>query len=287
MKTTLLDATTEDKLLLRGVLYEPDQKTDNAIIHVHGMAGNFYENRYLDSMAQIFTTNNWAFLTFNNRGHDFIADFPIAESQDDYKRIGNMYEKFEESVFDVKAWVDLGANRFTTIVLQAHSLGPSKAVYYLTQTNDKRISKLVIMSPGDMVGLFEEEDDHKDLLSLAKKLIAENKGDEVLPKLIWDWYRLSANTYANFSTRDNPIDIFNTYDPEKSSVLSKITIPIFALFGSSDDAAILPIPKALEVIKNKATNCPKFDTAIIEGAPHSYFNHEDELAKKIISWIRS
>ncbi|MBI2032373.1 MAG: alpha/beta hydrolase [Candidatus Levybacteria bacterium] len=175
---------------------------------------------------------------------------------------------------------------FSEIVLQGHSLGCSKVVYYFVKTLDKRISKLVLASPSDMVGLFESPSDHKNLLSLSKKMLLEGKGDEFLPKLIWGWYSLSAKTYLDFSERDNPIDIFNTYDKNKESVLAKIKIPVLAFLGEKDDAAILPIKEALAVIKKKAKNAPRFDTEVIEGAPHSYFGHEQEVADLIINWVK-
>lgn len=287
MKTTFIRVTTEDKLILQGLLYEPDQKTNKVILHIHGMAGNFYENRFLDAMAKTFTDNAWAFLVPNTRGHDFIADFPVAGDKEEYKRIGNFREKFEECVFDVKAWLDFAdLQGFKEIVLQGHSLGAVKVVYYIAKTEDKRVSKMVLVSPPDMVGLAEAEKDHKELLILAKKMVSEGNGDEILPKFLWDWYYLSAKTYIDFGERDNPIDVFNTYDKDKTSVISNIKVPVLAFFGSKDDAAILPVSEALEVIKKKAANTPKFDTAIVEEAPHSYFAHEQEAADLVLNWLK-
>lgn len=287
MKTSFLRQTTDDKLVLHGLLYEPDEPTKKLILHIHGMSGNFYENRFLDFMAKTFTDNDWAFLAPNNRGHDFIADIPVAGNKEKFKRIGNSYEIFEECILDIKTWMDFAEKKgFSEIVLQGHSLGCSKVVYYFVKTLDKRISKLVLASPSDMVGLFESPSDHKNLLSLSKKMLLEGKGDEFLPKLIWGWYSLSAKTYLDFSERDNPIDIFNTYDKNKESVLAKIKIPVLAFLGEKDDAAILPIKEALAVIKKKAKNAPRFDTEVIEGAPHSYFGHEQEVADLIINWVK-
>src|SRR5258708_4101905 len=124
MKTTFTRVVTEDKLILQGLLYEPDQKTDKIILHVHGMAGNFYENKFLDVMAKTFTDNGWALLVPNTRGHDFISDFPVAGEKEEYKRIGNFREKFEECVLDIKAWLDFASTEnYRDVVLQGHSLG--------------------------------------------------------------------------------------------------------------------------------------------------------------------
>ncbi|QQG47525.1 MAG: alpha/beta fold hydrolase [Candidatus Woesebacteria bacterium] len=288
MKTQFLRVTTKDKLILQGLLYEPDQSSKKAILHVHGMAGNFYENRFLDSMAKVFTQNGWTFWAINTRGHDIIADFPIAGEKEEFKRLGNSRERFEDSLLDIEAWTDfIASHNYKNIVLQGHSLGAVKVAYYLAKTRDQRVSKLVLISPPDMVGLAEAEKDHQDVLNLSKKMVKEGKGEELLPRLLWNWYYLCAATYIDFGERGNPIDVFNTYDKDKSSIIENVKIPTLALFGSKDDAAILPVREALDVIKSKAKSCPQFDADVIEGAPHSYFEHEDEVAGRVISWLNT
>ena len=70
MKTKLVRVVTSDKLVLHGVLYTPEKGTDKVVVHIHGMGGNFYENHFVDLMAEEFTKNGVAFLTGNNRGHE-------------------------------------------------------------------------------------------------------------------------------------------------------------------------------------------------------------------------
>jgi len=288
MNAELLRATTEDKLILSGLLQKPSVASDKVVIHVHGMSGNFYENLFLDAMAKAFTENGWAFLTLNTRGHDYIADFPIAGPEEKHLRIGNFREIFEDSAKDIKAWVDVAeAKGFKKIVLQGHSLGAVKVAYYMAQTQDKRISKLVLASPPDMVGLFENDgEEHKQRLELAKQMVKEGKGGDMMPGKVWGWYHLSPQTYLNFTQRGAEIDVFNTYDKQKpSKTLEAITIPTLAFCGSEDDANIMPAADAMETIKQKATKTPRFDTAVVAGAPHSYFGHEKEVAELILAWI--
>jgi len=288
MNTKFIRIITEDQLILQGLIYEPAKPSNKAYLHIHGMAGNFYENRFLDAMAEEITSAGYAFLSINTRGHDIIADFPIVGSEEKYKRIGDAYEIFEECLLDIKPAIDyLQKNGYAEIILCGHSLGAVKVAYYVAKTQDGRVKKLILMSPPDMVGLAEKESNHNDLLRQAQKMISEDRGGELLPFKIWDWCYLSANTYVNMNTRDYPVDVFNTYDKNKSSILSEIKIPVFAFLGGKDDAAILPIGEALETIKVKAINAPIFDTDIIEGAPHSYFNRESIMAKKIVEWLNN
>jgi len=286
MNTKFIRITTDDQLILQGLIYEPAKPSDKAYLHIHGMAGNFYENRFIDAMAREITDAGYAFLSINTRGHDIIADFPIAGSEEKYKRIGDAYEIFEECILDIKPAIDyLQENGYTEIILCGHSLGAVKVAYYVAKTQDARVKKLILMSPPDMVGLAEKESNHKDLLQQAQKMASEGHGGELLPMKIWEWCYLSANTYIDMNTRDHPVDVFNTYDKEKPSILSEIKIPVFAFLGEKDDAAILPTKEVLEIIKAKAINAPIFDTDIIKGAPHSYFGRESIMAKKIVEWL--
>lgn len=286
MKTTFVEAVAEDKLLLQGLLHESEDSAGKAVLHIHGMAGNFYFNRFYNSMAKYFTEKGWSFLTVNTRGHDVASWTKVAGEKEDYRMIGNAREKFEECLIDIKCWVDfLGKKGYRTIVLQGHSLGAVKVAYYQAKMEDKRVGKLVLISPSDMVALAEAEKNRGEWLETAQRMIKEGRGDELIPGILWDFYLISANTYLDFSLRNNPVDVFNLYDKDKPSVLKDIKVPILAIYGEKDDASVLPMEESLEIIKNKAHNCPKFDTAIIKDAPHSFFDHEDELVEIIIKWL--
>src|SRR4051794_29844677 len=131
MRTTFLRAQTSDNLLLQGLLYEPEGPARAAVLHVHGMAGNFYENRFLDVFADVYTRAGLALLTVNPRGHDTIADFPLAGGGS--RRVGSAYERFADCALDLEAWATVLRERgFGRIIVQGHSLGASKVVHYLT-----------------------------------------------------------------------------------------------------------------------------------------------------------
>src|ERR1035437_10297431 len=281
MKTKFVRIITADKLILSGNLYSPDKETKKAIIHIHGMGGNFYENSFLNYMEDEFTKHKYSFFAFNNRGAGIFSDFPIVGKKEKYKRIGNAYERFEECIYDIKAGIDfLKEEGYTKIILQGHSLGSVKVAYYIAKTQDKRVSRLILISPSDMIGLSEDKN-HARRMKLSKKLIKAGKGNELLSELLWDYYWLSANTYVNLSKRGIAVDVFNTYDKSAPSIIKDITIPTLAILGGTDDAAILPVREALKVIKSKAKKAPRFDTLIIGKAPHSYFGYEQELAESI------
>ena len=289
MNTKLVRVVTDDKLVLHGLLYTPDSSPSNLILHIHGMGGNFYENHFLEFMSKTFTDHGYAFLSVNTRGHELVADFALAtEEKEEYKRIGVINEVFEECELDIKAWMGfIEQEGFTEVFLQGHSLGCAKVAYYLAKTQDARVKKLVLLSPADMVGLIEKYAYFQEMLEEAKKLMTNGKEHAILSHQLDDWYFMSAKTFLDYSVRGNPIDVFNTYDPEAESVLKEVKIPIFALFGTAQDTHITATAEeALEIIRNKVSNSSDFVTKVIEGAPHSYKKHEQEVVDSVVEFIK-
>ena len=286
MKTLFQRITTEDGLELHGLLYEPDEGRKTVVAYVHGMAGNFYENKFLDNLAKTLTKNGIAFSPFNNRGNGHITTFiKKVNNKIDYVRIGNVHEKFEDCLIDIKAHVDfLEKQGFTNIHLCGHSLGTPKVIYYLGKSQDKRIKSLILLSPSDMLGLardnkqrFEEE------ITEARELVKKGKGDNLLSKEVWDEYPLSANTYLNLFDDNSEDGVLNFYKPDdKFKILSSISQPIFSVMGRKDDVLIIPIEKIMETIKNKATSSQKCEYEILSDATHDYGGFERQLAETVL-----
>jgi len=144
--------TTEDNLIFQGLLAEPDNKTDTAILHIHGMSGNFWENGFIKDMIKKYPENNITFLTGENRGSELLRWFKMPDKKDIL--LGDAYEIFEDCVKDIQSWVDFLKNKgYTKIHLQGHSLGCAKIAYYLSLNKDKIIKSLIFISPSDMIGL--------------------------------------------------------------------------------------------------------------------------------------
>lgn len=286
MNAQFIRFTTEDALILQGIVYLPSHETKKAYLHIHGMGGNFYENRFIDVMADRIAGIGYAFASVNTRGHDTISDFPIKGDKEEYKRIGDAFEVFEECVLDIRAAINyLEALGYQEIVLCGHSLGAVKVAYYLATSSDARISRLVLMSPPDMVGLAEADDTHGEFTDIAKQMVKDGKGEELLPNKLWGGYYLSAKTYLDLSSRDYPVDVFNLYDEAKSSALEKVAVPTLAFLGEHDDAVIGDPRHALEVIRQKMKSVPSFEANIVESAPHSYFGREEQMTGMIVEWL--
>lgn len=289
MKTSLQRIITSDGIELVGLLYEPETVTKRILIHVHGMAGNFYENKFLDAVAQTLTAESIAFLTFNNRGCEFIKDLTQYEGERrNIVRFGDTFERFTDCLLDIRAAVDFIAGRgFSEIHLSGHSLGGPKIAYYSTETKDKRLASLLFLSPADMVGLAVADKNYNQDVDTAQKMIAEGKGNEIMPRLIWGDCYLSADTFKDLSTNESKISIFNLYQKDNPlSVLSMITLPNITIMGRKDSALSVPIEEMMGRIKSAMIHSPRVETVILGDANHGYYGYEQELAHAITSWIQ-
>jgi hypothetical protein len=47
MRAKYFRFTTKDRLILQGIIYTPTHPTKRTYLHIHGMGGNFYQNRFL------------------------------------------------------------------------------------------------------------------------------------------------------------------------------------------------------------------------------------------------
>lgn len=289
MKTTFCRTKTADNLRLDGLLFEPDKKSSIGVLYIHGMAGNFYENIFLDSMAEEYTKAGYAFLTVNTSGHDFIADLVIIGEKERHKRVGQIFEKFEDCVSDIDAWVKFFKSKgYDKLILQGHSLGAVKVVYYLYKKPENDLVALVIASPPDMLGLARVEAEKKNFerdFAEAKKLVAEGSGKTFLSNIIWNWYYISAETYLNIVADGAETDVFPILRDGDFKELESIKIPTLAFYGGTDDAAVFSPAKDLEIIKKHLKN-EQSKTLLIGTAPHSYFKHEKQVALAVVYWLK-
>ena len=204
-------------------------------------------------------------------------------------RIGDAYEKFEESLIDIAAAIDFAHSKgFSNIHLSGHSLGAPKVAYYCANGNDTRLSSVIFLSPSDMVGLVRTDNHYKEDMDMAKRMVAEGKGGMLLPNsALWDEYQLSADTYISLGDDHSDVAIFNFHDSADTlPLLSKITIPTCAIMGRKDDALVVSIDETMERIKNALPNSLKIETHILGDANHGYNGFEQELADALVSWIK-
>ena len=284
---------TEDGIELQGLLCTPTTQTRKiGVLHIHGTAGNFYENRFIDHIAGALVSMGCAFLTVNTRGHGVTATF-LQRTDEGLKsvEIGSAYERFSDCVPDISAWLDvLGERGYSNVVLEGHSLGTLKAVFYCSEVRDDRIKGLILMSPADSIGYQQKRlgDRFPVTLQLAAQMVKEGRGREWMPSDLF-FYPVSAMTYVERFAPETKRAMFNFAGTYRRSFeeLARIRVPILAFLGTVGEA-IVGEPKAfLSQLREAVTACPDCKTAVIQGAPHSYLGHERKVTQIIEQWMHT
>lgn len=263
-----------DEVELQGWLSQ--QEGDFAALHVHGMGGNGYQNKFLDDVREMYVHLGVTFFAFDTRGFGIINDFRQGEG---WKRGGSCFEKFEESIHDIRGAIaylkSLGKTRF---IIQGHSLGCSKVVNYLVNDTPSGIEKVILLAPTDMVAWANADPSHGDNIEKAIRLIADGKVEELVGAECWplDKTPLSAQAYLSKSGAGGPVDIYG--DRDGGPLLGKITEPLLIVYGDDDIGIthtfgdIERYKARLDEVKNKNTRLE-----VIAGSPHSFRGYEQTL----------
>lgn len=287
----LISTKTKDGLRYNGLLSEPLGEKKGIIVHIHGMAGDFYSNYFYSQMHKKYSESGWAFLAGENRGTGNIRQFE--KDNGEFPYIGNAYEVFEESLIDIQTWIDKAIELgYEKIWLQGHSLGPSKVAYYISQIKPKNIEGLIFISPSDMLGLVYSDKDefanHQEMIKEAEELIASGKENDLLTKKLWGDTLLSAKTYLNFFSKDSNTGIFNYNSLNLGwDVVNSIYLPVLAITGTKDDGivSVIDANQAMKMLEKELKNSPRVKTIVYQDTVHSFKDFEKELVNDILRFI--
>jgi pimeloyl-ACP methyl ester carboxylesterase len=259
-----------DGLQLDGVRFGKSDGTRSelAIVWIHGGLSNFYGRAYVElgrSLAQL----GYQFISGNTRGHDAYALIEGRDGGDDLIPGGSCFEDFEQSIHDIRGWVDYADGlRTRGIVLAAHSHGVAKILNYQLENNDIRVKALIAASPTG------PDRTPPARLAMAQALRAGGRGLELLPHLEGtpSWNLISAQTVASRAALIGRVFGSDTQKP----TVERIRRPILILSGERDpvDADSLAAMKgASEVVH-------------VPDAGHDFRGQELVAAGLIDGWLR-
>ena len=274
MPGEIIRVKTADNIELQGMLYSPDSRSSTAILHMPGSCGNFYENRFLDALAAFYVSRNLTFISCNNRGHN-----------------GNTaYERFKECTLDIEAWLGwLESHRIQRFILQGHSLGTQKVVYYLLEKHNEKVIGCILLAPFDLILFYKVDSD----IIRKKNLRKTQKLDEntLVPKEIFDMWPISAGTYLDLLGYETKADIFDFRDDNTIvngvQALKKLPIPVFAAIGGEDMASLPSPQKFVDALSKTSTLCGKVTSHLVPKAPHNFDGYLQELVALIEQWLNT
>ena len=284
MNQELVRINSIDGIEQVGILYTPNDITDKIVIHVHGLNGNFYENKFLDILSKVYTDKKYAFLTFNNRGKDYISEFTRG---DESVIIGGSLERFKDCLLDIRGVINWVREKgYKEIILEGHSYGCNKVLYYYNNTKDNSIKQIVLLAPCDITfetKKFLSEEEYKKAKEESTRLVNENKEKELIDFSIMANGKISAGTYYYDFLPGGENDFIRYSDGKngESTILNSIDIPVLIVFGNVDECVLTqPIDIVESYLNNNISNC---NIQIIEGANHYYTGKYEELGQIIRS----
>lgn len=290
MGCELVRVESRDGLELAGIYVTPTGgKARRAVLHTHGLAGNFYENRFISHVLRAVAEKGVAFLATNNRGHDYRSDnLRGAGLETTYQPGGSTHDIFEECVHDIGGGADfLAGLGHEEIYFEGHSLGCSKLVYYLSETRDERCAGAILISPPEMFGLQDErtEGDLEAALARARDLVTAGEGGELLD--VGRDVPYTAATFVSMYGDRSVSDVFPLRHGRDGDYtrLASIDAPVFVAYGNVDEAVNIDVGDALYLMKTAATSSPRVEGIVVDGANHVYWGHEEELAEAIAAFV--
>lgn len=289
VRGNLVKAITFDGLEHAG--FWVDKKSQIAVFHSHGTSGDFYTHKFIEKETEELSSRGISFLTANNRGHDVYADIRRHKNGNvEWVQVGGAFEKFEDCLFDISAWLDFLTDQgVKKVILQAHSL-TQKILYYQFCKKDKRVIGQIHLSPcndaGYMYYLLGEKK-YQKINRKIEKMVKEGNIKELLPKELSVVCPMGALAYYGYLTEDGVGNLFPYHNPEspKWKLLNETKEPILAVYGGADGFIKPSVKRAAELFRRNAKSAKSVTVKIIDGAPHSYVGFEDKLIKTIIKWV--
>jgi pimeloyl-ACP methyl ester carboxylesterase len=272
----LVMTVAEDGVVLEGAVFAPagGQAGGISIVWMHGLASHYYTPPIV-TLGRAVAALGHTFVATNNRGHDFGA--MLYTPQGKMMLGGSGWEAFSESPRDVAAWVGYGARIGKgKVALAGHSLGALKVGYYLGGRADERVAGLIVASAPCTAQRHDPE-----RVKLAEQMVAEGKGAALMPA---GTSQAGAGTVSAQTLVDRAhtgIDAYGFDTP--GAPITRVTCPILAFYGTKEMA--VGGPEALATIERNATAAARVETLMVEGADHSYYGHEQEIAKLLARWV--
>jgi pimeloyl-ACP methyl ester carboxylesterase len=277
-----------DDVALAGLLYEPDRKTNRAIVWLHGGGGaSVFESRRTNLLAQVFVDRGIAFFPFNNRGSGIVRRAGRDMG-------GAAYERIRDCVPDIDGAIrELWRRGYRDITLAGHSTGANKIAVYDHYKPRNRVKRYILLAGGDDTGLMYQDLGPRRfaaLLTKARAMIKERRGDELAPANVG----LTMMSWRSFYDVANPNGDYNVFpfmEGMRGVKLSRrpfrfvrgICKPSLYIYGDRDEYCFGDVPRCVSILSERASN--RAELVILRDADHGFSGREEELGTLIAEWI--
>jgi pimeloyl-ACP methyl ester carboxylesterase len=297
VKTRLVTFRSTDGVRLPGLLYEPGRPSREAAIFLHGNGDSsvFYSARRTNAFGEELNRRGISWLAFNNRGAHFIKRLNRRRgTRADSVMLGMTYELVRDCVPDIEGAIGfLREEGYRRFHLVGHSTGANKIAIFNRRRPRNRISRYVLLAPGDDVGIYYHTLGARRFhraLETAQVRVEAGRGLELVPPSISP-FPISWMSLLDTIDPDGDYNTFPFLDTMRGLDLSRrtpfrdfrtIRKPTLALYGSEDEFCFGEVPRCVEILREKAREPRRLETVIIPGADHG-FSGEEHRAGAIVA----
>lgn len=286
MSIEIVKFIASDGIILDGILNKCEEKTNKILIQIHGMISNCFKKRER-TIAQKVEKMGIDTLCFNNRGSEVVR---YIKSETESFLGGTAYEKIEDCYYDIVGAIEFALSLgYENIYLQGHSLGSTKVVYTynrLKEENSKylnNIKAIILLSLCDSSDTIEMNKDD-NYLKIAEEKASNGELMDLMP-LESFVHPISVRSYLQYARDYQSIDFARFDDDDyEFEVLNKIDVPLFMRWGNVNEL-IKRDAKDLAQFMNGKIHNPNKDISYIDGADHTYYEKEEELARQVRYFI--
>ncbi|WGE48989.1 alpha/beta fold hydrolase [Actinobacillus equuli] len=273
-----LNITTQSGTVLHGVLFPAETQAKTVVIAITGIHGNFYSNPFYYNIGETLSKAGVDFLYAQTR-NAFGKMQEVNALTNEPEIIGSFNEDFAKTIEDLTAYLDFAEQQgYENIVLAGHSLGANKVIYYLSETQDPRVSKFLLLSPANVTHLtnFVSEPGR----AYIRQMVEKGQGQNLLPFELFGWLPATADTAYQWLYSPLLNNVHVETDGDFSQV-ENISHSGALLIGTLDRFTYGDPSGFLRNINNHFTNSQANELIFIENTGHTYQQKEQELADKI------
>ncbi len=286
MPYPIINVKTSDGLILHGLLTEPVKPAKTIDIHIHGAGGNFYGNSYFEGLTNRLVDLGIAYLSTNNRGAG------VYELEKGSISHGVSLEKFADCLLDIDAWIEFALEKgYENIVLEGHSYGTEKIVYYMNEGRHKdRVKGVILLGFSDNVGaqMKYEQSIGKSYLQEAQELASKGENERLLSDLfgLCGELPISAQTYLHcFTDHSANALALPLRRGGNLTYFQNIHVPILSVIGDQDDSeyTVIPTKDAVELLNTENSRAVVYQ---VENSDHVFSGKEAEVIALIADFIQ-
>ena len=273
-------------VLLDGIIYCPTAP-QVVVVHVHGSLGNFYQQGFVRVLANSLMDQDVGLLAFNLSAHDGIAEGYTPSG--DMQYVGGSVVRFETCLSDLDALLGLARSIAPRVVLQGHSLGCDRVLFYVERRGLE--VPLVLLSPCDSHRLQEDWLRGEAVSAQVRRLSGGSRsGDEPVELVAPGEYGVNGPdgwTYSIPVGREALLSIM-TGAPFKMLRLDQTPrvvseAPALVYLGTEDAIR----GATLEGMARHVRRLIPAARILTLAGGHSLDGCEDSVASEILSWARS